>query len=188
MYSGASDKELWAGCRNDDQMAFNELFRRHSPQILRICRRYVKDPMVAEELVMDCFFSLWTKREHILDGNFLNYLFRSVRNAVISNYRKEVRDAIALEQVDNKLWSDETSDHGLVDNDIRRIYLAALGRLTPRRRQAFLLSREENLNYAEIARRMNVSESAVDNYISAALDGLRASIKECLMILIFLFG
>ncbi len=182
-YKGVNDRVLWERCQNGDEVAYGEIFRRHSPQMLRITRRYVKDPMVAEELVMDCFFNLWTKRGSITDANFLNYLFQSVRNSIISNYRKEIRIVIELEQVENKLSSDRASDHDLISEDIRGLYDMALRKLTPRRRQAFLMSRAENLDYSEIARRMAISESAVDNYISAALDGLRANMKECLPIL-----
>ena len=181
---GINDKELWIACQQGDERAYGELMAPHVPKMVRIASRYTKDSMKAEEIVMDCFFKLWTKRKQILDHNFLNYLFRCVRNGVISNYRKEIRITIGYDQVENSIQEIIRPDSCLLADDIRRTCRVALRDMPPRARQAFLLSREENLSYAEIAQRMNISVGVVQNYMTSALDDLRVRMKTCLPFLI----
>ncbi len=184
---GVSDKVLWGRCRHGDEGAFNAIFNRYFPRMLDVAESHVKDSMKAEELVMDCFFNLWVKRGQIEDGNFLNYLFRSVRNSIISHYRREIPLVLGLEQAENKCHGGHSPDSGFLSEDISEVYRKALGKLTPRRRQIFLLSRDENLSYAEIARRMNLSVSTVDNYITTALESLRVNMKGVLSLLMLFF-
>ncbi|GAB6123401.1 RNA polymerase sigma factor [Dysgonomonas termitidis] len=190
-YKSTSDKELWERCRQyDDQKAFSEIFRRHTPQMLRIASRYVKDKMVAEELVMDCFFNLWDKRERtVINGKFLNYLSRCVYHSVIYYLRKEIPATVSLEVVGKIQQTDHaTTDSYLLIADIRYIYNKALEKLSPRRREAFVLSRYESLTYPEIAKKMNLSIGAVEHYMVAALEGLRTNMKEYISVLILLIA
>jgi RNA polymerase sigma-70 factor (ECF subfamily) len=68
-----------------------------------------------------------------------------------------------------------------------RTYRAALEKMPPRRLQAFRMSREENLNYTQIAQKMNISVSAVDNYVNAALKELWLDMGKHLPLLLPLF-
>ncbi len=52
-----------------------------------------------------------------------------------------------------------------------------IGMLSPRTREVFLLHRLENVKYHEIARRLNISESAVEKHIAKAMLFLRAWAK-----------
>ncbi len=185
-YTTLNDKKLWERCKEGDERAYGELMDRHAHKMLRVAIRYVKDTMKAEEIVMDGFINLWNKREQIVDGNFLNYLFRCIRNSIISFYRKEVQIAVGLEQVELACMADYAPDSPLISEDIGNIYNTALEKLTPRRREAFILSREENLSYFEIARKMNLSVGVVKNYMNAALEDMRANMKGCLPLLIIL--
>lgn len=189
-YKETSDKELWERCRSlCDERAFDELFHRYYKSMLRTVSRRISDRMTAEELVMDSFFNLWVKREQLMiEGDFLNYLFTCVYNSVLYHLRKELPETVDLESVENKYKADHRADTHLLYEDFQNVYNVALQKLSPRRRQAFLLSREENLTYAEIAQRMNVSEGVVKNYMNAALDGLRVSMKECISVLVVIFA
>ncbi len=187
-YKTANDKVLWERCRADDQRAFDEIFERYSHQMHCYVSRYVKDGMIAEELVMDCFFTLWTQRRHIDDGNFWYYLLRCAYNSVASHLRKNLPSMVDLEKVEYNLESENSTDSHLISTDIQGIYRAALERMTPRRRQAFLLSREENLSYADIAKKMNLSTGTVENHMVAALEFMRVSMAGHLSTLLVLLS
>lgn len=180
-YTQMKDKELWERCRWDDERAYGELFKRYAARMLAVAGNYVKDPMTAEELVMDCFFRLWDRRRQIdIEGDFADYLFGCVYHSVVGHLRKKVPVLVSLEQVENAPGADLATDGPLLSEELDRTYRAALEKLSPRRREVFVLSRHENLTYPEIARKMNLSVGAVENYMVAALDSLRVNMAGCI--------
>ena len=191
-YKKLSDSELWQLCRENDMRSYDELFSRYYPRMLRHASRYIKDTMQAEELCMDMMFNLWVKREELtINDDLSNYLFCAVRNSVISHLRKEVPATLGLEEVKEECQVGRPSDYWLLSEEVEQVYNAALKKLSPRRRQVFMLSRYEHLSYSEIARKLNLSENTIQNYMVAALDGLRSNMKEYLpmafILLLFVF-
>jgi RNA polymerase sigma-70 factor (ECF subfamily) len=180
-YKNAADIELWKFCRQDDTKAYDELFYRYYPRMYRFVSGYIKDTMEAEELCMDQLFNLWVKRKQInIAGNFSHYLFRSTHNRIISHFRKTLPFTVSPDELKEEYQSSRTADYHLLSEEIRQIYLKALKKLSPRRRQVFLLSRIENLTSPEIAGKINLSTSTVENYMTAALSGIKKELKEYL--------
>lgn len=178
-YKRASDIELWQCCRQDDLRAYNELFARFYPRMLQLTSRYVNDTMKAEELCMDQLFNLWAKRHQLnITGNFSHYLFRSIRNLVIDHLRKNIPVETSLDELKEAHPMDWSADSRLLTEEVEQAYRHALDELSPQRREAFILSREENLTYSEIAQRMNLSVNTVENYMAAALGCIRSNMKE----------
>lgn len=178
-YKNLTDIELWQYCCEDDRRAYNELFERYYLRVFHLVCRYVKDKMTAEELCMDQLFKLWAKRKQTkIEGEFSNYLFRCTRNLVISHLRKNITLTIGLDELKEESRTDNSADSGLMSEEITQAYHKALKKLPPRRREVFILSREKNLSYPEIARKMNLSVNTVENYMVAALDNMRQNMKE----------
>lgn len=127
---------------------------------------------------MDCFINLWDKRLRIrIEGDFSNYLFGCLHHAVLSHFRRKLPTMVGIEEAENRYETASPTDAPLLSAELHRSYTAALEKLTPRRREIFLMRREQELSYAEIARLARVSESAVKNSMSAALNGLRGHLK-----------
>ena len=189
-YRSARDREFWKRCIDrGDENAFGELFERYFPRMSGVAKRYLKDDMSAEEVVMDCFFNIWARRDRInIEGDFHSYLFGCVRNAIVSRLRNKIQMEVNLEMVESRYMSEYAADSAINTEDIVRTYIAALEKMPPRRRQAFLMSRKENLSYKEIAQKMNISVSAVDNYITSSLEFLRTRMKGHLMLLLSLLS
>lgn len=179
-YQNASDRELWQLVRDDDMAAYRELFRRYAPKLFKQVAGYIKDRMAAEELVMDLLFNIWQKRhDPIMQGEVAPYLFKSMRNEVLMHLRKNIPETLPIEGLHENFFIEyRKADHDLTVSDNERIYKKCLLLLSPQRREAFRLSREQNLSYAEIAREMNLSVSTVENYIAAALKTFRKSMLE----------
>jgi len=62
-------------------------------------------------------------------------------------------------------------------NDLRHVE-AALRALPERTRQIFLLNRIHGRKYAEIAKAMGLSQSAVEKHMMRALEACKASLRE----------
>lgn len=186
-YKNVADVELWELCRQGNIWGYNELFRRYYPRMLRLASHYISDTMVAEELCMDQMFNLWAKRESItIKDNLSSYIFCSIRNLIVSHLRKNIPVTAGIEELE-KISTYELSDQHLLSEEIKTAYHKALKKLSPQRYKAFVLSRMENMSYPEIAKRMNLSVNTVENYMGAALNSLRESMKEYLPSVISLF-
>jgi RNA polymerase sigma-70 factor (ECF subfamily) len=184
VYKNVPDIELWQQCQANDLHAYNELFSRYLPKLLRLASRYIKDEMLVEELCMDQLYVLWDKRHSIsIRFNFSNYLFRAMRNRVMNQLRKNIvllsDPALAMNAPQ---LTGTPADYQLLSDEADLTYQQALNELSPQRRKVFLLSREENLSYREIAQELSLSVNTVENYMTAALVSLRKVIKTTFLL------
>ncbi|RPD42066.1 RNA polymerase sigma-70 factor [Chitinophaga barathri] len=182
-YKHASDIELWQCCRQDDIRAYNALFDRYAKLLYRQATGYVKDTMDAEELVMDLLFNLWQKRGHLqpdAGNNVRAYLMHAMRNRIINYLQKNIPAAANSIEIlaENTLVESRQADYSIISKDMETVYRSNVDKLSPRRREVFKLSREQNLSYAEIAQQMNLSVNTVENYMVSALSTLREQTKE----------
>lgn len=175
-----SDQELWESIRKDNMRAYNELFDRYAASLYKQAIRFIKETAVAEELVMDLLFDLWQKRvQTVITGEIAPYIFRSMRNRVLNHLRRKITLTTSVDLLtEDELVENRQADYHVMQSDAEMVLLAKLQELSPQRRKAFLLSREDNLSYSEIAKEMNLSVNTVENYMVAALNTLRQSTKE----------
>ncbi len=178
-YRDLSDYELLQCCREDNIRAYDVLFNRYAPKLYKLATRYIKDTALAEELMMDMLFNFWQKRNQLtITGDISAYLFRSMRNLVIDQLRKDLPVHASVDLFKECSMQSKSADHDLLTAEADRFYHEKLSALSPQRLKVFKLSREENMTYSEIAQEMNLSVSTVENYIVVTLAILRKSVKE----------
>ena len=138
-------------------------------------RRRVPDASEAEDLAQESFLRISQRSEPRSLVHFEAYLYRTARSVLADRQRRRVaRRADAHHALDE--------DHDPADEaDALRTLLAreqlkrvtdVIGRLPERTRMVFVFSRLEGMRYAEIAKRMNISVSAVQKHMLRAIDAL----------------
>lgn len=180
-----SDHELWRKHQKGDMRAFNMLYGRYSPSLYRQASRWVKDRQDAEELVMDLFVSLWTRRDKLNPSageNLSAYLATAMRNRITNYYQKKLRNIELTVETVPPIADSRTADYGVLSLEAEHAYEKGVASLSPQRRKVFKLSREEGLTYSQIAKRMNLSVNTVENYMVSALSILREKSKSWLVI------
>ena len=74
----------------NDREAQQQLFAKHSPKMLGICRQYVKDIHYAEDLLLSGFLKVFTKLSTFKhEGSFEGWIRRIMVNTCISHLRKK---------------------------------------------------------------------------------------------------
>lgn len=162
--------------RKSDAAAAKELFTTFYPHLYRYARRITQQSEQAEDVVQETFLKLWNMRERLdPDRSLRALLFVMVRNLA---YNTKDRRRRSLEDV-NARPATHADPSEEIDTRILAIRLQGwIDALPDRRREAFHLSRFEDLTYEEIARIMNVSVRTVENHIRLALQDLRDHIRN----------
>lgn len=148
-----------------------ELYHAHRLRMVRLAVLLVDDLATAEDVVQDAFTALYRRHgEQIAEvDNALGYL----RTAVVNTSRSVLRRRRTVRAWTPPAEADVPSaeDHVVLDEAHREV-LAALGRLTPRRRQVLVLRYWADLSEAEIATTLGISRGAVKSNASRGLDAL----------------
>ncbi|QXI40882.1 sigma-70 family RNA polymerase sigma factor [Pseudomonas xantholysinigenes] len=133
----------------------------------------------AADLVQDLFLRFWRRPEVQVEA-LDTYLLRSASNLAIDYLRSEGSRDRAAEglHADDEARGSQAPEQALAaEHDLQRIE-AALRALPERTRQIFLLNRIHGCTYGEIARAMQLSQSAVEKHMMRALEACKASVAE----------
>ena len=167
--------------KGGDREAFNQLFRRFYPPLVRFGIRFVADADLSAEIVQDLFVKLWSNHEKLsFNTSFESYMLTSVRNAAITYINKERSHAEANLRVYTEDSDATDPSETLQSNNLEESYRQVLKTMPEKRREVFLASRFEGLKYSEIAEKLGLSQKTVEAHMSAAIKQLREGLKEYL--------
>lgn len=131
---------------------------------------------VASDMAQDVFMKVWEKREQLSNHNLKSLLYKMANDLVISNYRK---DSTRLDFEQSMTTLNETSlspEDELAFEELTSSYAKSLEQMPETQRVVFLMSRNDELKYSEIADCLDISVKAVEKRMSAALKYLRAEL------------
>ncbi|GFM89075.1 DNA-directed RNA polymerase sigma-70 factor [Pseudomonas cichorii] len=157
---------------------FLRVFLSQRPQMEALVSRRVGCRATAADLVQDLFVRFW-RRPLVQVEELSTYLLRCAGNIAIDHLRSEgVRSRISesLEAGYDDVSNDPRA--ALEANKDLRHVEAALRGLPERTRQIFLLNRIHGRKYAEIAKAMGLSQSAVEKHMMRALQACKASLEQ----------
>ncbi|MFJ6793298.1 RNA polymerase sigma factor [Streptomyces sp. NPDC091268] len=171
-YAHAHASAYGGGAGGDAQQpTVTALYHAHRLRMVRLAVLLVDDLGTAEDVVQDAFTALYRRHgERIAEvDNALGYLRTAVVNTARSVLRRRRTARAWIPPEPAEVPSAEAS---VVLDEAHREVLAALGRLTPRRRQVLVLRYWADLSEAEIAETLGISRGAVKSNASRALDAL----------------
>ncbi len=174
---------------------FTGIYVRYFPKLLRFARFYVLTEADSENIIQDIFADIWTNMQ-LFDGvrNMDAYLFTLVKNRCIDYLRNQVAknekeqdlQGIAGKEIEFKLFSLQQVDETLLSvDDVENLLNDAIGKLPDRCREIFVLSRMEGLKNREIANRLQISVSTVENQMTIAIRKLKYELRDYLPVLLF---
>lgn len=161
--------------RNGSERAFNQIFTAYDPRLMKYALKICITRQDAEEVVQDVFTSLWENRAIIEGTDITGWLIRVCRNKALKSLRRQVF------QADIATIPEMPSGHlnpleQLYYDEIEKYIQEVIQSLPPIRKKIFLLNREEDLSYQQIADELGISVLTVKKQISLALDHLRTTV------------
>ncbi|BAV06275.1 RNA polymerase sigma-70 factor, ECF subfamily [Filimonas lacunae] len=170
-----SEEKLLQQVAQSDARAFEQLFHLYKQRVYQVALQMVKLAQPAEEVVQEVFISLWHHRQE-LGGiqSVTAYLFRITRNKAIDQLRKQTADA----RMKQAMWL-EISEKEMVfpeppAAELQQLINEVIDTLPPKRKEIFLLSRNHDLTYKEIADKTNTSINTVKTHLLLAVREIKA--------------
>ena len=189
-----SNRQLLKGLKNGDIRAFEMLHKEYYALLCYIAEHTIRNADDAEEIVSDVFVKLWNNRQTInITSSIKAYLIRAVRNTAINyiesrQFTGKLTDRIDMVAQELLVWDKDYPLGQLYRDEIIKILNRGIGDLPKGCREIFMLSRNSDLSYDDIAFKLGISTNTVKSQMKVALSRLRELLKEYLTIFLFLLG
>ena len=182
---GADEQALVARLRAGDEDAFALVVRDYGPRLLSVARRFVLHDEDARDVLQDAFVSAWRGMANFAGTSRLStWLHRIVVNAALMKLRSKRRrpeDALdpLLPAFDSdghhaaRVTSWPDADVRLAREETRRYVRARINELPESYRIVLLMRDIEELDTAETARALGLTENAVKIRLHRARAALR---------------
>jgi RNA polymerase sigma-70 factor, ECF subfamily len=157
--------------------AFKHVFNACYESLCQYACTMVKDMDEAEDIVQSVFLKIWEKRGNLEIREMRSYLFKAVYHQCINDLeRKTVRQHHQQHEAkDPSLFVQQPE---VFPTELEEKLRDAINALPDQCRLIFVMSRYEELRYAEIAQKLGLSVNTIENQISKALRVLRSKLKD----------
>jgi RNA polymerase sigma-70 factor (ECF subfamily) len=181
------DAELMLRVKDGDGASFGVLLEKHRSPVVHFLYRMVQNGAVAEELAQEVFLRVYRSRStYEPTAKFTTWLFRiathlalnALRDSKYSRLEQHLDDdtsELPVRQVtDSRPSVEQRMVYEAKLEEIRR----AVAALPDKQRAAVLMHKYEEMEYSQIAKVLNCSESAVKSLLFRAYESLRGRLAH----------
>ena len=172
--------------------SFQELYTKYSKLLYFYSLKFV-DEESAKDIVQDIFIQLWVKRDEIkFNSSVKSYLFAMARNNCLAllekklvrkRYKEEKALKLQIEEV--KFYQLRGGLKSLIEDEYEKVFVKAMAKIPKRSSEVFLLCRNQNMKYKEVANKLNISIKTVEKHMTMAMKILRVELREHLPFIAF---
>jgi RNA polymerase sigma-70 factor (ECF subfamily) len=184
-----TDVQLMLDVKAGDEQSFELLLRKYRTPLVNFLYRMVRDTAVAEDLAQEVFLRVYRARqEYAPSAKFTTWMFRIATNLALNSVRDNRRRQLEI-SMDQPVDSGEQEmralevpdrapnvEQHLVARSRAEMVLKAIHSLPEKQRAAVLLHKYQELDYDEIARVLQCSESALKSLLFRAYETLRVEL------------
>lgn len=182
-----TDVQLMLDVKAGDDSSFDFLLRKYRSPVVNFLYRMVRDTATAEDLAQEVFLRVYrARKQYIPTAKFTTWLFRIATNLALNSVRDtryqklsvsldaqpDGEDSAPLELPARELRIDQK----MVERDRTELIRKAVWALPEKQRAAVLLHKYEEMDYAEIAKVLECSESALKSLLFRAYETLRVQL------------
>jgi RNA polymerase sigma-70 factor, ECF subfamily len=174
-----------------DEQSFGLLLQRYRTPLVNFLYRMVRSREQAEDLAQEVFIRVYRAREeYVPSAKFTTWLFRIATNLALNSLRDHRHEKLQI-SMDAPVTKDAedgderpfevadkhpTIEQELLEEDRRKMIRHAIEKLPEKQRVAVLLHKYQELDYAEIAKILSCSESALKSLLFRAYEALRVEL------------
>jgi RNA polymerase sigma-70 factor (ECF subfamily) len=182
----SSDVQLMLDVKAGDSASFDLLLRKYRSPLVSFLYRMVRDAATAEDLAQEVFLRVYrARKQYSPSAKFTTWLFRIATNLALNSVRDN-RYRHSQVSLDAPVEEDEAPvqvvardmriDEHMMERDRARVIQRAIAALPEKQRVAVLLHKYEEMDYTEIAKILECSESALKSLLFRAYETLRVEL------------
>ena len=171
-----SDKEIILGCLQHDSNYQKLLFDKYSGVLFTICRRYFKDPGLAEDALQEGYIRIFHKLEQFkFEGSFEGWLKRIMVNVCLRKLQGELKQYnwTDLDQAVGQSVK-PTAVAVIGEEDL----MALIAQLPAGYRTVFNMYAIDGYSHSEIAERLGITDSTSRSQLVKARKMLQKLLEE----------
>jgi RNA polymerase sigma-70 factor (ECF subfamily) len=184
-----SDVQLMLDVKAGDTTSFELLLHKYRAPLVNFLYRMVRDRTAAEDLAQEAFLRVYRARgDYAPNAKFTTWLFRIATNLALNAVR-DSRHRQSEFSIDQPAAGEESDQPGislpdrrpgieqeLIARDRAAFIRRAIETLPEKQRAAVLLHKYQELDYGEIAKILQCSESALKSILFRAYESLRVQL------------
>ncbi len=186
-----SDVQLMLDVKAGDEQSFALLLQRYRTPLVNFLYRMVRGREQAEDLAQEVFLRVYrARKDYVPSAKFTTWLFRIATNLALNSMRdnRYQRMEISIDApvtTDAEDGDERTLDvaekhpnieQHLIEEAQRKMIRHAIDKLPEKQRAAVLLHKYQELDYNEIAKILDCSESALKSLLFRAYETLRVEL------------
>jgi RNA polymerase sigma-70 factor (ECF subfamily) len=186
-----SDVQLMLDVKAGDERSFELLLQRYRTPLVNFLYRMVRAREEAEDLAQEVFLRVYrARKDYVPSAKFTTWLFRIATNLALNSVRdnRYQRMEVSLDApvtVDAEDGDEKVLDIAekhpnieqyLVEEARKKMIRHAIDKLPEKQRAAVLLHKYQELDYGDIAKILECSESALKSLLFRAYETLRVEL------------
>ena len=185
-----TDVQLMLDVKAGDDASFELLLRKYRTPLVNFLYRMVRDAAAAEDLAQEVFLRVYrARKDYAPSAKFTTWMFRIATNLAL-NARRDGRYRQMEVPLDQPATSEEAPlpldvadrrpgiEQELMVRDRAALIRRAVEALPEKQRAAVWLHKYQEMDYDEIARVLNCSESALKSLLFRAYETLRVRLAH----------
>jgi RNA polymerase sigma-70 factor (ECF subfamily) len=182
-----SDVQLMLDVKAGDEASFEILLQKYRSPLVNFLFRMVRDRATAEDLAQEVFLRVYKARaQYSPSAKFTTWLFRIATNLALNSVRDNRHRQMDV-SIDAPVEEDQAPplqlpsremriDEHMVERDRAEFIRQKISALPEKQRVAVLLHKYEEMDYADIAKVLECSESALKSLLFRAYETLRVQL------------
>jgi RNA polymerase sigma-70 factor, ECF subfamily len=181
-----TDVQLMLDVKAGDDASFDLLLQKYRLPLVNFLFRMVRDAATAEDLAQEVFLRVYrARKQYSPSAKFTTWLFRIATNLALNSVRDNRHRRMDV-SLDAPVEEDEAPrelparemriDEHMVERDRAQFIRRAVAALPEKQRVAVLLHKYEEMDYGEIAKILECSESALKSLLFRAYETLRVQL------------
>ena len=176
-----TDDRLYRDYLDGDSTAGDRLMLRYGDSLTAYIDAFLHDPQDAEDIMLDCFASIFVDRPRIGEGKFRAYLFRTAWNKACRLRKiRSKRQEFCLDEtlIDTVADEDDTPGEAAARDERNAALRRCLNRIAPQYREALWLVYAMEMSYANAASVLGCGVKRVENLLNNGKARLRAELEK----------
>lgn len=166
--------------QENSEYAFQLIYDKHRNRIYKTAIKFLKSPIIAQDVVQDVFLKLWFERKAINASMPLEaWLFTVAKNNILNKLRKIANEWKAIDQLTHKsTFTENTTEEMVGAAEFKRNLALAILALPEQQKSVFRLSKFENLTYFQIGQQLGISPLTVKTHLSRAIHSIKRQFES----------